>query len=101
MVQFNKEASRTRDSCVAKSATLRTARPDSLGKLGTGSSLRKERLFRMTIKAALLRFGDGDALFARAGDISHDAEIAVELNAGAEWSGGFIAAASEAAEQAG
>jgi hypothetical protein len=33
-----------------QAATLRAARPDSLGKLGTGSSLRKERLFGMTIK---------------------------------------------------
>jgi hypothetical protein len=49
----------------------------------------------------LLRFGDGDTLCAGAGDISHDAEIAIELNAGAEWFGGFIATASEAAEQAG
>ena len=46
--EFNKEASQTREYCVEKSATLRAARPDSLGKLGTGSSLRKERLFRMT-----------------------------------------------------
>src|SRR4030081_849554 len=36
-----KEASQTRDYCVAKNATLRAARPDS--------SLRKERLFGMTI----------------------------------------------------
>ena len=41
-VQFDKEASQTRDSWVAKSATLRAARPDP--------SLRKERLFRMTGK---------------------------------------------------
>jgi len=34
------EASQTRDCCVAKNATLRTARPDS--------SLRKERLLGMT-----------------------------------------------------
>jgi hypothetical protein len=40
-VQFDKEASQTRDYCVAKSATRRAARPDSLGKLGTGSSPRK------------------------------------------------------------
>ncbi len=50
MVQFGKEASQMRDYCVAKNAILRAARPDSLGKLGTGSSLRKERLLRMTIK---------------------------------------------------
>ena len=36
----NKDASQTRDLCVAKNATLRAARPDP--------SLRKERLFRMT-----------------------------------------------------
>jgi hypothetical protein len=35
---------------VAKNATPRADRPDSLGRLGTGSSLRKKRLFRMTIK---------------------------------------------------
>src|SRR5580700_3565134 len=40
--QFDREASQTRDCCVAKSATLRAARPDS--------SRRKERLFGMTIK---------------------------------------------------
>jgi hypothetical protein len=40
--QFDEEASPTRDSCVAKNATRRAARPDP--------SLRKERLFRMTIK---------------------------------------------------
>src|ERR1700730_16942268 len=39
-VQFEKEASQTRDYCVAKNATLRAARPDP--------SLRKKRLFRMT-----------------------------------------------------
>jgi hypothetical protein len=42
VVQFGKEASQTRDYCVAKNATLRAARPDS--------SLRKERLLGMTIK---------------------------------------------------
>jgi hypothetical protein len=40
--QLYKEASQTRDYCVAKSATLRAARPDP--------SRRKERLLRMTIK---------------------------------------------------
>ena len=49
VAQSGREASQTRDYCVAKNATLRAARPDSLGKLGTGSSLRKEPLFRMTI----------------------------------------------------
>ena len=55
----NKEASQTRDDWVTKHATLRraplaqgrllrAARPDSLGKLGTGSSPRKDRLLRMT-----------------------------------------------------
>jgi hypothetical protein len=42
MVHFGKEASQTRDGCVAKNATLRAARPDS--------SLRKERWLGMTIK---------------------------------------------------
>ena len=42
VVQFGKDASQTRDYCVAKNATRRAARPDP--------SLRKERLFRMTIK---------------------------------------------------
>ena len=37
---MNKEASQTRDYCIAKSAMLRAARP--------GSSLRKERLLGMT-----------------------------------------------------
>jgi hypothetical protein len=41
-VQFDKEASQTRDYWVAKSATHRAARPDP--------SLRKERLLRMTSK---------------------------------------------------
>jgi len=40
VVQFEKEASQTRDFCVAKDATLRAARPDP--------SLRKNRLLRMT-----------------------------------------------------
>jgi hypothetical protein len=40
--QLYREASQTRDYCVAKIATQRAARPDS--------SLRKERLFGMTIK---------------------------------------------------
>ena len=42
MVQFDREASQTRDYCVAKNATQRAAR--------MGPSLRKKRLFRMTIK---------------------------------------------------
>jgi len=42
VVQFEKEASQTRDFCVAKDATLRAARPDP--------SLRKTRLLRMTSK---------------------------------------------------
>lgn len=40
--QLDKEASQTRDYCVAKNATDRAARPDP--------SPRKERLLRMTIK---------------------------------------------------
>src|SRR5579864_5663246 len=40
--QFDKEASQTRDYCVAKNATQRAARLDP--------SPRKRRLFRMTIK---------------------------------------------------
>ena len=42
VVQFEREASQTRDYCVAKNATQRAARPDS--------SPREERLFGMTIK---------------------------------------------------
>jgi hypothetical protein len=42
VVPFDKEASRTRDYCVAKDATQRAARPDP--------SPRKERLLRMTIE---------------------------------------------------
>jgi hypothetical protein len=38
----SKDASQTRDCCVARDATLRAARPDP--------SLRKNRLFRMTTK---------------------------------------------------
>src|SRR5205814_1911586 len=38
VVQFGKEASQTRDYCVARNATLRAARPDP--------SLRKERLLK-------------------------------------------------------
>ena len=41
-MQFDKEASQTRDYWVAENATLRAARPDS--------SPRKERLFGMTIE---------------------------------------------------
>jgi hypothetical protein len=44
-VQFDKEASQTRGYWIAKNAILRAARPDS--------SLRKERLFGMTILIAL------------------------------------------------
>jgi hypothetical protein len=40
--QLDKEASQTRDYCVANNATLRAARPDP--------SLRKERLLGMTVK---------------------------------------------------
>jgi hypothetical protein len=40
--QDNKQASQTRDRCVAQNATLRAARPDP--------SLRKRRLLRMTIE---------------------------------------------------
>jgi hypothetical protein len=40
-MDIDREASQTRDYCVAKNATLRAARPDP--------SLRKERLLRMTI----------------------------------------------------
>ena len=42
-MQFDREASQTRDHGVAKNATLRAARLDS--------SWRKERLFGMTIKS--------------------------------------------------
>jgi hypothetical protein len=43
-VQFDKEASQTRDYCVAQNAMRRAARPDS--------SLRKERLLGMTSKTS-------------------------------------------------
>jgi hypothetical protein len=42
VVQFGKEASQTRDDCIAKNAVLRAARPDS--------SRHKERLFGMRIR---------------------------------------------------
>ena len=42
VVQFDREASQTRDYCFAKDATHRAARPDP--------SLRKERLLGTTIK---------------------------------------------------
>jgi hypothetical protein len=42
VAQFDREASQTRDYCVAKNATHRAARPDP--------SLRKERLLGMTIR---------------------------------------------------
>jgi len=48
VVQFEKEASQTREFCVAKDATLRAARPDP--------SLRKNRLLRMTSKLHHYRF---------------------------------------------
>jgi len=44
--QFDKEASQTRDYCVAKYATHRAARLDP--------SLRKERLLGMTVQTELL-----------------------------------------------
>jgi hypothetical protein len=51
VVQFGKEASQTRDYCVAKNATHRAARPDP--------SLRKKRLLRMTIKPHTYRMKHG------------------------------------------
>jgi len=42
VVQFNKEASQTRDYCVAKNATRRAARPDSL-RLRSGQALTAQR----------------------------------------------------------
>src|SRR5271170_2283413 len=62
VVQFEKEASQTRDYCVAKDATLRAARPDP--------SLRKKRLFRMTTKLhhhQKSRNGRGGGPFRRKG----------------------------------
>jgi hypothetical protein len=50
LAEFDKEAIQTRDLWAAKNAAHREDRPDSLGKLGTGSSLREERLFRVTIQ---------------------------------------------------
>ncbi len=49
MVQFGKEASQTRGYRVAQNANFRAARSDP--------SLRKERLFRMTIKLRHYRRG--------------------------------------------
>src|ERR1700683_1143329 len=49
--------------------------------------------------SGLAGFGDGDTFCAGAVDIADDVEIAVELDAGAERSGGFVAAAP--GEQAG
>jgi len=46
VAQFDKEASQTRDYCVAKDATHRAAHPDP--------SLRKGRLLGMTIKLSHL-----------------------------------------------
>ena len=48
-------------------ATRRAARPDFLGKLGTGSSLRQERLLRMTI-VVTPRHGLRDHFYAGAVD---------------------------------
>jgi len=48
VVRFDKEASRTRDCCVAKGATLRAARPDP--------SRRKGGLLGMTMKLLRYRF---------------------------------------------
>jgi len=48
VVQFDKEASPTRDYSVAKSATVRAARPDP--------SLRKKGLLRMTINLHHYRY---------------------------------------------
>jgi hypothetical protein len=58
VVQFDKEASQTRDYWVAKNATRRAARPDS--------SLRKERLFGMTIKLHHYRSGEAGGKFLAA-----------------------------------
>src|SRR5580693_5908612 len=52
VAQFNKEASQTRPSVACalsgQAPRIRAARPDPLGKLGAGTSLRKKRLLRMT-----------------------------------------------------
>jgi len=54
----DKEASQTRPSVACalsgQAPRIRAARPDSLGKLGTGSSLRKERLLGMTLKFVMV-----------------------------------------------
>ena len=57
MVQFEKEASHTRDFCVAKGATLRPPQHAKTGRAGDPGraarpdpSLRKNRLLRMTSK---------------------------------------------------
>jgi hypothetical protein len=53
-MEFDKEASQARPSVAhalsGQAPWIRVARPDSLGELGTGSSLRKKRLLRMTIQ---------------------------------------------------
>jgi hypothetical protein len=50
VVQFGKEASQTRDYCVAKNATLRQAQGRLLRAARPDPSLRKERLLGMTMK---------------------------------------------------
>jgi len=50
VVQFDKEASQTRDYCVAKIATLRQAQGRLHRAARPDPSLRKERLLRMTSK---------------------------------------------------
>ena len=58
VVQFDKEASQTRDYWVAKNATRRAARPDS--------SLRKERLFGMAITLHHYQSGEAGGKFLAA-----------------------------------
>jgi hypothetical protein len=48
--QLEKEASQTRDYCVAKNATHRAVRPDSLDFARDRLFTAQKRLFRMTIK---------------------------------------------------
>lgn len=66
-----KEASQTRYYCVTKSATHCAARPDSLDKLGTGSSLRTKTLAQ-----------DDNQISFRVGDQGNEANEVTERNDG-------------------
>jgi hypothetical protein len=82
----DKEANQTRDYCAAKNrsagsgqaASRRAARLDSLGKLGTGSLLRKERLLRMKI----VRFGQQNS--AQLNIMEHSASSDGDIRRGSD-----------------